>query len=90
MVRLFSGLLLLSSCIQSAQALRFYTQEQYQAARERAVQEARNGHLKAALTSQERLLKLEPDNQTYLADYINTLVKTDVAILFRTHNLKYF
>jgi biofilm PGA synthesis protein PgaA len=57
-----------------ANALRFYSAEKYEAARERAVQEAKDGDLTGALKSLSRLLKLEPDNQGALYDYITILV----------------
>ena len=57
-----------------ANALRFYSAEKYEAARERAVQEAKDGDLSGALKSLSRLLKLEPDNQGALYDYITILV----------------
>jgi biofilm PGA synthesis protein PgaA len=57
-----------------ANALRFYTAEKYEAARERAVQEAKDGDLTGALKSLSRLLKLEPDNKGALYDYITILV----------------
>lgn len=54
--------------------LRLYTHDQYLAARHKAVQVAREGNRETALTSLERLLKLEPDNNGALNDYITILI----------------
>ncbi len=58
----------------NASALRLYTPEKYEAARARAVEQARQGELDAALKSLQRLLKLEPGNPGALNDYITVLV----------------
>ncbi len=58
---------------ESAHALRLYSQDEYQAARDRAVQTARNGNYTSALRSFEKLLKLEPDNHGALNDYLTIL-----------------
>lgn len=65
-------LLLLIPC--SVYGLRLYSHAEYNAARERAVQAARNGDHKSALISLERLLKLEPDNYGAFNDYLTILV----------------
>lgn len=68
-------LVLLLCCISTqAYALRLYTQAQYQKARTNAVATAKNGDLKTALRSLERLLKLEPGNPGATNDYITILV----------------
>jgi biofilm PGA synthesis protein PgaA len=75
-MRLIIFLFFATSLIFSTQAnaLRFYSTEKYEAARERAVQKAKDGDLSGALKSLSRLLKLEPDNQGALYDYITILV----------------
>ena len=71
-ILLILQLLLAFPC--SVYGLRLYTHEEYNAARERAVQTARNGDLKSAIVSLERLLKLEPDNYGAFNDYITILI----------------
>ncbi|MCP3850669.1 MAG: poly-beta-1,6 N-acetyl-D-glucosamine export porin PgaA [Gammaproteobacteria bacterium] len=87
---LTSIILLLIS--QPLYALRLYTQDQYQAARERAVEEARSGNHKSALLTLKRLLKLEPDNVSALNDYITILIWDEqyqkALNLFPTLNLQ--
>ncbi|WP_198263371.1 poly-beta-1,6 N-acetyl-D-glucosamine export porin PgaA [sulfur-oxidizing endosymbiont of Gigantopelta aegis] len=71
-----SGILgiVLLFCSQSASALRLYSQEQYQLARDRAVAEAKAGNHQSALVTLQRLLRLEPDNIGALNDYITILI----------------
>jgi biofilm PGA synthesis protein PgaA len=71
-IPLIFQLLLVLPC--SVYGLRLYTHDEYNAARERAVQTARNGKLKSAILSLERLLKLEPDNYGAFNDYITILI----------------
>ena len=73
-LRVFLIAIIFLSFSQSLYALRLYTQDQYQAARDRAVTEARAGNHKSALVTLKRLLKLEPDNSGALNDYITILI----------------